>query len=209
MKIPTKGFARIVERLSKGGRNVRRTKRRVIVRSVMRWASRRVVTGVGEDGRSTVVSTEPTPNIFLFEPSSNTDPHELEGTKIKPSGREFPGLGTLEVSELWIANNFDGPTWQEPREGKFGVESGAGNLRWRVTRFGPHLTRPLHRTNTTDCDLVLEGEVYIVLESEEVLLSQGDFLVLPSVTHGWRTTERGCTLLVSMFGHSESGEKRD
>ena len=43
----------------------------------------------------------------------------------------------------------------------------------------------MHRTETVDYALVLEGEIYIVLDKEEKLMKQGDFLVERGTNHAW------------------------
>ena len=43
----------------------------------------------------------------------------------------------------------------------------------------------MHRTETVDYALVLEGEIYIVLDKEEKLMKQGDFLVQRGTDHAW------------------------
>jgi mannose-6-phosphate isomerase-like protein (cupin superfamily) len=47
-------------------------------------------------------------------------------------------------------------------------------------------THPLmHRTETVDYAVVLEGEIYLVLDKEERLMQQGDFLVERGTNHAW------------------------
>ena len=43
----------------------------------------------------------------------------------------------------------------------------------------------MHRTESVDYALVLEGEIYIVLEKGEKLMKQGDFLVERGTNHAW------------------------
>ena len=43
----------------------------------------------------------------------------------------------------------------------------------------------MHRTETVDYALVLEGEIHIVLDEEERLMKQGDFLVERGTNHAW------------------------
>ena len=43
----------------------------------------------------------------------------------------------------------------------------------------------MHRTETVDYALVLEGEITIVLDKEERLMKQGDFLVERGTNHAW------------------------
>ena len=43
----------------------------------------------------------------------------------------------------------------------------------------------MHRTETVDYALVLEGEIYAVLDEDERLMKQGDFLVQRGTNHAW------------------------
>ena len=57
----------------------------------------------------------------------------------------------------------------------------------RVVDMGPGLTSPMHRTVSLDYGVVLEGEVYLVLDSgEEKLMRRGDISVQRGTNHAWR-----------------------
>jgi uncharacterized cupin superfamily protein len=43
----------------------------------------------------------------------------------------------------------------------------------------------MHRTESVDYALILEGEIYLVLDQEERLMRQGDFLVERGTSHAW------------------------
>lgn len=49
----------------------------------------------------------------------------------------------------------------------------------------------MHRTDTLDCITVIRGEMYLVTDVEEVLMRQGDSVVVRGTNHGWsnRSTE--------------------
>jgi uncharacterized cupin superfamily protein len=63
--------------------------------------------------------------------------------------------------------------------------------------MGPHRTAPTHATRTVDYDLVLDGEIDLLLEDGAVRLRGGDTAVLSGVAHGWQTPETGCRLAVT------------
>ena len=44
---------------------------------------------------------------------------------------------------------------------------------------------PMHRTETVDYGIVLEGELYLVLDNSEVLLKQGDVVIQRGTDHAW------------------------
>ena len=52
------------------------------------------------------------------------------------------------------------------------------------------------RTETVDYALVLEGEIHIILDREERLMKQGDFLVERGTNHAWANRSgKVCTML--------------
>jgi mannose-6-phosphate isomerase-like protein (cupin superfamily) len=55
----------------------------------------------------------------------------------------------------------------------------------------------LHRTASLYVATVMSGQAYLVLETTEVLLRQGDSLVLPGSTHTWRNPFPEAALMVS------------
>jgi len=61
----------------------------------------------------------------------------------------------------------------------------------------PHTRRHagMHRTKTLDYAIVLSGEIYAVLDEEEVLLKAGDVLVQQGTNHAWSNrTDRPATI---------------
>lgn len=57
-------------------------------------------------------------------------------------------------------------------------------------------TPSMHRTNTLDFITVLRGEVYLVLDEEEILLKPTDSVIIQGTNHGWsnRGTEPVLTI---------------
>jgi mannose-6-phosphate isomerase-like protein (cupin superfamily) len=54
----------------------------------------------------------------------------------------------------------------------------------------------MHRTESVDYALVLEGEIILVLDQEEVLMKSGDFLVERGTNHAWANRSgRPCRML--------------
>ncbi len=58
----------------------------------------------------------------------------------------------------------------------------------------------MHRTDTLDVITVLRGEIYLVLDEEEILLKPTDTVIIQGTNHGWsnRGTEP-CLLMGSMI----------
>lgn len=59
----------------------------------------------------------------------------------------------------------------------------------------------LHRTASLYVITVVSGQAYLVLETTEVLLRQGDSLVLPGSMHTWRNPFPEAALMVSAVFH--------
>jgi quercetin dioxygenase-like cupin family protein len=79
------------------------------------------------------------------------------------------------------------------------VGLGENGTKWTIVHFaaGAHLS--MHRTDTLDLFVVLDGEVELLLEADEVPLRQGDTFALPGLVHGWRAGARPCTVSVVML----------
>jgi quercetin dioxygenase-like cupin family protein len=58
----------------------------------------------------------------------------------------------------------------------------------------------LHKTETIDYDVLIDGQLDLVLEAEEFRLEPGDCVVIPNVKHGWHAGPDGATLIVFAVG---------
>jgi mannose-6-phosphate isomerase-like protein (cupin superfamily) len=134
------------------------------------WAPRRIVTGHDPEGRS-VVLTDGAP----------------------PVRREVPDAG-VSFFELWNTNEIpavvtaDEP---EPTERPLRVPPMPNGTVIRVNEFRPGFLSPegrqspVHRTETIDYGIVLEGEMVLILDDEEVELRAGDVVVQRGTDHAW------------------------
>jgi quercetin dioxygenase-like cupin family protein len=43
----------------------------------------------------------------------------------------------------------------------------------------------MHRTDTLDVIIVVRGEIYMILDEEEVLLKPTDTVIVQGTNHGW------------------------
>jgi uncharacterized cupin superfamily protein len=68
------------------------------------------------------------------------------------------------------------------------VGSGAGTT-FRITEWAPGHAKFSHRTQTVDYDIVLSGEIDLILDNGEVVhLRTGDVIILRGGTHTWHNT---------------------
>ncbi|MFP6733533.1 MAG: cupin domain-containing protein [Rhodospirillales bacterium] len=160
---------------------------------------RRVVTGFNSDGKSIIwkdgpppQSLEPLPQLILHEvwetgsPASNAgdedlairenriEPHHPAGTMFRIV--EFP------PDEIWSAGDV----------GEGFKEMGSGGA-----HDGDSGTSGMHQTLTTDYAIVIEGEIWAVMEADETRLQAGDVLVQRGTNHAW--SNRTDTLAVVAF----------
>jgi mannose-6-phosphate isomerase-like protein (cupin superfamily) len=136
-------------------------------------AVRRVVTGVDDEGRSTVIA----------------------------DSDAFGGDAWAEVWLTDPAHGLDAVV--DPREGPMVLEPPPGGTAWRVFTVPPdavlreRLARTagsipgiepdgFHTTGTVDYVMVLEGEISLELDTGEVALGPGDCVVQRGTRHAWR-----------------------
>lgn len=169
---------------------------------------RRIVTGTGPDGRSRIVSCgEPARSFRFRPPEGGVDSHSLKGSPAV-DGFASPQPGEVVTAELWATSPADEPGGHDPTlsdEG-FDVETAPGATKWRLVAMGPGWQAPMHRTQTVDYDLVISGELELVLEEETLMLGPGDMVMLPGTAHGWRAGPHGAVLAVSMLGMSNADQ---
>ena len=99
-------------------------------------APRRIVTGHDESGKSVVLSDAPTPKTL--------------------------DIGTAAFHELWITDQTPvqiGATEPEPTERPVRTPPPRGGVIVRFTEMVPGAESPMHRTETLDVGVVLEGEI--------------------------------------------------
>ena len=68
-----------------------------------------------------------------------------------------------------------------------------------ASTYSPQAPHPyMRKTRTLDFCLVLEGDITLVLDTEEVHLTAGDTLVQRGTNHAWSNrSERPCTIVIS------------
>lgn len=126
-------------------------------------APRRIVTGHDESGKSVVVSDGPTPRTL--------------------------DIGTAAFHELWITAQTPvqiAATEQEPTDRPVRTPPPAGGVIVRFTEMAPGAESPMHRTETLDVGVVLEGETWLLLDDgSETRVGVGDAVVQRGTNHAW------------------------
>ena len=134
---------------------------------------RRVVTGVGADGRSTVLIDGPVPpeGTWVAEGQQGAQPWLVERIPVDLGNPRDPIAGHA-LAEL------------PPPGGAF----------FRIFTWQPGVGWPMHRTPTVDFLVVVSGRLELILETGSVNLGPGDCLVQRGTQHAWRVKgDQPCT----------------
>jgi len=156
---------------------------------------RRVVTGHGNDGKAIVISDAPPPMQLVGGPGGPTFYevwHTLQTPALIEARPEEPGEKSLVLPPPKNGTRIriiDFPPEGEAIRNLTGADASAkfrsmGDEKASTSREGaPH---PLmHRTETLDYGIVLEGEITLVLDLEETTIHAGDVIIQSGTNHAW------------------------
>jgi quercetin dioxygenase-like cupin family protein len=129
----------------------------------MSQTPRRIVTGHDGAGRSVFLSDGPLPKTF--------------------------DTGMAVFHEVWAASavpvpiNGDEP---EPTERPVRIPPDAGGVIFRLIEMPPGAVAPMHRTETVDVGIVLDGDAWLILDDgSETRVNTGDTVVQRGTNHSW------------------------
>src|SRR5215468_9478214 len=124
---------------------------------------RRIVTGHDASGKSVILSDTPSPKT--------TD------------------IGTAAFHEIWVTEGMPVPIpadEPEPTARPIRVPPPANGVMIRYTEMAPGAQSPMHRTETVDVGIVLEGETWLLLDDgSETRVGVGDAVVQRGTNHAW------------------------
>jgi naringenin degradation protein FdeH len=124
---------------------------------------RRVVTGHDERGASVFTADGPVPVV-----------------RAAPDGALF--------YEVWSTDAMPAPigaAGPDPTLAALTVPPAPNGTKIRVNEFPPGVVSPVHRTQSVDYGIVLDGEVVLVLDDSETALRAGDVVVQRGTSHRW------------------------
>jgi hypothetical protein len=164
------------------------------------FQTRRVITGVDADGRSTVISDEDTPTRVALPgftvndvwrvdtlPTQVDEMHTLTDVvelNPPPSGFVFRVASFPPDSEVDHA----------------ALSASIDSLHGEDANARDDEIMGMHFTDTFDLDVILDGEIYCVLETGEVLLRPGDSIVLRGIKHAWSNrSDKPATMVATMI----------
>lgn len=172
---------------------------------------KRVVTGHTPNGYATVAYCGAAPNTFTPQLVPGTVLHEIWNTAAFPvpiDNAEDPTKCPLRLSP--------GPLGSLFRVLDIAPDSvqnsiSAGDAAAAFAEVGQAYVddshakskhKLMHRTETVDYGIVTEGEVWLVLEEQEVLLTRGDVVVQRGTNHAWsnRTTAMARMVFIMLDG---------
>jgi quercetin dioxygenase-like cupin family protein len=90
--------------------------------------------------------------------------------------------------ELWATDAAPAPIDTDPSDsaaGPLSVSPAPNGTKIRINELPPGAGSPMHRTQTVDYGIVLDGEVVLVLEDSETVLRAGDVVVQRGTSHRW------------------------
>jgi mannose-6-phosphate isomerase-like protein (cupin superfamily) len=153
---------------------------------------RRVVTGDDANGRSRIIEDGPSPAVRTVAERPGYRVTNLWCTAAAPSpiaeadaieahrGVSPPTNGTvLRIIDI-------PPEPEDPQELQRALEATFSNMyndAHRAVKPGEH--PGMHRTDTIDYALMLQGELVAILDDEETVLRAGDVLIQRGTRHAW------------------------
>jgi quercetin dioxygenase-like cupin family protein len=149
---------------------------------------RRIVTGHDASGRSVVLSDAPSPKT--------TD------------------IGTAAFHEVWVTDQTPAPiaaTEPEPTDRPIRVPAPPNGVMIRFTDQAPGAESPMHRTETVDVGVVLEGETWLLLDDgSETRVGVGDVVVQRGTNHAWANrSDRPVRMLFVLIDATIDDELRE
>jgi quercetin dioxygenase-like cupin family protein len=66
----------------------------------------------------------------------------------------------------------------------------------------------MHRTDTLDCLTCVRGEIYLVTDTDEVLMQPGDTVIIRGVNHAWSNRSNAPYLLVGTMTDATPADER-
>jgi quercetin dioxygenase-like cupin family protein len=168
---------------------------------------RRVITGHDHDGKAVVISDGPAPAVRsnpLRPGHKSTDLWKTDGAPvILRAQMADPTLGPKQIHPLPNGTVFRIAELQpEPAEIRnmapekaHEVFAAMGNA--SAATFGRGGRHPMmHRTETLDYAVVLEGEITMLLDDEDVQLKAGDVVIQCGTNHAWSNrSDKPCKML--------------
>ncbi len=162
---------------------------------------RRLVTGHNSDGKSVFLMDSDAPCVLVMDKMGDLTVTDLWETMDSPAENKGEKDNTDRPVHLEpVANGtvfrvVDFPPDSAWKDGANGAEA-FDQLQASHAAAGDHSDPAMHRTDTVDYAMVLDGEIYAVMDTEERLMKAGDVLIQRGTTHAWANkTDRFCRMM--------------
>ena len=183
---------------------------------------RRIVTGHDGQGRSVVLSDGLTPTLKTHPLRPGHKSTEIWRTSEAPvpigaaePDPTFPGPGTIHPAPggtvIRVAEW--APETQATRnltpEAAREIFRAMGNE--EASRYGRGGRHPImHRTETVDYAVILEGELTLILDQEDVVLRAGDVVIQRGTSHSWANrSDKPCRILFVLIDGQFDADLRE
>lgn len=159
---------------------------------------RRIVTGHDSDGHSIFLSDGPAPSVLRPQQSPNvglTDLWETTETPASNAGRDDAAARPVHLIPPPRGSIFRVVEFPPDKERNYGdqakvfAEYGAAHAMDHKAPRHPGF----HKTDTVDYAIVLDGEIWALMDVGETLMRAGDCLVQRGTNHAWSNrSDRPC-----------------
>lgn len=180
---------------------------------------RRIVTGHDAQGRAVFQEDGPVPRVqrvggehgLLFFEVWNTQemPARIDATSGEPAEEGLqlaPPRNGTRIRVLDIPPDGDRLDNISPEEARAHfAEVGAGDAASNTDESARHAH--MHRTETVDYGIVLEGELTLILDEGETVCRTGDIIVQRGTNHGWANrSDSDCRIAFILIDGSYAGD---
>lgn len=172
---------------------------------------KRVVTGHDADGQAVAAISGPTPNNFPLKAVPGTVFYEVWNSQSSPAvldNGDDPTHKPLQLSPSLLGSVMrvvDIPP--DSVQNQVSAAEAAATFAeigqaHAATGNSDSKHKLMHRTETLDYGIVTEGEVWLVLDGEDVHLKRGDVVVQRGTNHAWsnRTEEMARMVFILLDG---------
>jgi hypothetical protein len=153
---------------------------------------RRVLTGDDAQGQSFIAEDGPSPSVRLVPERPGYRVSNIWRTGAAPAPVDAPdsiaehkGVSPPEGGTVLRVIDFP-PEPTDPRELERALQATFGTM-FRDAQHAPRSGQHpgMHRTDTVDYAIMLEGEMVAIMDSGETVLRAGDVLVQRGTNHAW------------------------
>jgi quercetin dioxygenase-like cupin family protein len=136
-------------------------------------------------------------NRFVVGPDSQGRSAVLQRGLTNVQSREglFWSATLWATEETPVDNTIDGDRSQTADPGE-SLQPFPNGLICRALEIEPGPGFPMHHTDTLDCLTCVRGEIYLVTDTDEVLMQPGDTVIIRGVNHAWSNRSNAPCLLV-------------